>query len=93
MGVEHFCRAAGLEVAYLQALLDEGLVEGVYDGSGRLIGVWDDRLPSVERLRQAGVPVASTYSPGLLRSAARSPVDDQNDDDDGDEGATWTMSW
>jgi hypothetical protein len=89
--IQDFCRSTGLERGTVEALLREGRLEGgVFDEWGAVVGLFDDALPTGERLRNLGLTVSAGYAPDDLRSYEDQAVDE---DDDGTAGPTWTMSW
>lgn len=81
--VDDFCSSTGLDRATVQALLRSDQVEGVFDGAGRAYGLFDDVLPTAERLRALGLPVQSDYDPESLRSYTDDTGDPGEPDDSG----------
>ena len=85
-----FCRSTGLDEAIVEALVQAGKIEGVFDLDGCVNGLFDDVLPTSEQLHAMGLAVDSDYNPEDLRSHE----DDIDDPDEVDNtGSTWTMSW
>jgi hypothetical protein len=52
--------------------------------------LFDDALPTGERLRSLALTVSRNYAPDDLRSYEDQDVDE---DDDGTAGPSWTMTW
>jgi hypothetical protein len=87
-----FCQATGLDEATVAGLVASGSIEGLFDQQGRLMGVFDDGLPSASSLRARGLVVHGAYDPQLLRSyEVEDPADEE--DDRGDVGPSWSMRW
>lgn len=84
-----FCRRTGLDSAPVEALLEEGTIEGVVNPSGRVVGVYADVLPTAEDLRALGLDVGDDYNPDDIRGS-----EDVSDDAHEAEGerSTWYMS-
>lgn len=82
-----FCRATGLDEATVTGLLRSNQVEGLFDGAGRALGVFDDALPTAGRLRALGLAVRAEYDPENHRSYS----DDGSADPDEPADSAW--SW
>lgn len=68
----------------------EGRLEGVMSSHGRVVGVFEDALPSLGELRDLGFVVDSGYDPDQLRGTVHD--DTSGDSDERNVGPTWTMS-
>lgn len=84
--IADFCRATGLDEATVTALLRSDQVDGLFDGVGRAVGLFDDVLPSAEALRSVGLDVRADYNP----EDHRGHIDDSEDPGEPDDSA-W--SW
>ena len=65
-----FCRGTGLSPSTVEALIQQGDIEGVVDLDGRAVGVFEDSLPSAEQLRQLGLPASPDYRPEGFRGSS-----------------------
>ncbi len=90
--VAEFCRATGLDVATVEALVIDGRAEGAFRPDGELVGLFDDVLPTAARLRDWGLSVNADYDPDLLRSDEEQDEEDLEDESE-DSGPAWTMGW
>lgn len=90
--VADFCRASGLEVADVQALLVDGRVDGVTDRHGRVLGLFDDALPDREQLRAWGHEVSDHYEPESLRTHEDEHGEDDEQDEE-DDSSSWSITW
>jgi hypothetical protein len=88
--IEVFPRATGLDRATAEALVKEAKIEGALHLHGGVAGLFDDKLPTAERLRALGLNVSSDYNPAELCSH-----EDEGDDphEPGPSDSKWTMSW
>ena len=87
---DDLARATGVAHADLESLVRAGLLEGTFYLDGRFAGMFDDVLPSAEKLVALGLVVRGDYDPKVLRSNE----DDEDDDDQSEgQGPSWTMSW
>lgn len=94
--IDDFSRAAGLDRRTADSLVAECKVEGLFHPDGRVIGVFDDVLPTKEELRSWGLSVKDDYDPERHRSYVG--TDDDLDPAHGDNGAGgesayWAMGW
>jgi hypothetical protein len=87
-----FCQATGLDEAAVADMAGDGSIDGLVDQQGRLFGLFDDVLPSAAELRAKGHVVSDAYDPELFRSHEVVDLDDEPDDQ-GDAGPTWSMQW
>lgn len=86
-----FCRSAGLEPPAVEALIRANQIEGATRLDGRVVGLFQDVLPTAEQLHDLGLIASSDYDPNDLRGF----WDEGSDDPDAsvDAAETWTMSW
>lgn len=88
--IDDFCDSTGLDPSAVQALIEDGVLQGVFHTDGRVAGLLDDALPSADELRARGLTVSSDYDPDQLRS-------DEVDEDESDQveqyvaRSTWTL--
>lgn len=88
MLVEDFCRSTGLDPTTVESLMRTNQLEGVFDGAGRVVGLFDDVLPTAEQLGALGLSVRSDYHPDHHRSYE----DDSEDPDEPDDsGWSWDV--
>lgn len=85
-----FCRSTGIEPEAVEHLVREGRLEGVLSSDGRLVGVFEDALPTLEELGGLGFAVDRGYDPDQLRETVHD--DARVDGDEADGRSTWTMS-
>lgn len=57
-------------------------MQGVVDGQGRGVGLFDDALPTSEELSSLGLSVACDYRPEYLQTYGDDREDDHDDEDD-----------
>ena len=86
-----FAREVGIALAEVEALVNAGRIEGVYSGDGRLLGIFDDVVPSAEALRVLGVTVSDSYDAEALRSHITEA--DEDTEQRPETGSSWSMSW
>ena len=96
MLIDDFSRATGLDRQTADALVTDRKVEGLFHLDGRVVGVFDDVLPTKEELRSWGMKVRDDYDPERHRSHVG--TDDDPDVFGGEArtsgpSANWTMSW
>jgi hypothetical protein len=84
-----------MDPALLRSLVNDGQLDGLVTADGDVVGVFDDALPSAERLRTMGAQPHADYDPDRLRSYEddEDDEDDADDADDADDRSSWEMSW
>lgn len=90
MLIADFCRHTGLDLSVVEPLMRSGDLDGLFDASDRPYALFDDPLPSAARLRALELSVSSGYRSGELSSYKD---DEEDPNEPGDGGPTWTMSW
>lgn len=85
-----FCRSTGIDREAVEHLVRAGRLEGALSSDGRLVGVFEDALPTLEELGDLGFVVDSGYDPDQLRGTVHEDASD--DSDETDRRSTWTMS-
>lgn len=68
--IEEFCRITGLDQATVDQLMRTARLKGALvstEGSPRVVGIFDDELPSRDALVAMGLPVSADYDPDALR--------------------------
>lgn len=96
LSIDEFARATGLDRRTADALVVDCKVEGLCHLDGRVVGLFDDVLPTKDELRSWGLSVRDDYDPERHRSYVGTDDDpDHASDEDGmgSESAQWTMSW
>jgi hypothetical protein len=88
--VDVFARGAGVSPASVAELVETGRLEGLVDENGNAHSLFDDALPTGERLRAMGLATHPDYSPEDFASVE---VDDTDGEDDADQGPTSTITW
>jgi len=94
--IDQFSRATGLDGPTAEALVTDRKVEGLCSLDGRVVGVFDDALPTKQELRSWGLSVNDDYDPERHRSyVGTEDGTEALGDEEGSSGssATWTMSW
>lgn len=88
--VDEYAQRAGLDPASVAELVETGRLEGLVDENGKAHSLFDDALPTGERLRDMGLTANPDYSP---RDFTSFEVDDTEDEDGVDSGPTSTITW
>lgn len=94
--IDEFARATGLDRQTTDALVTERKVEGLCHLDGRVVGMFDDVLPTKEQLRSWGLSVREDYNPETHRSYVGSDDDTDSavgEDGTGGESPRWSMGW
>jgi hypothetical protein len=85
-----FVQSVGLDQAKVEALIRTKEIQGLVGEDGRVVGLFEDALPTAEQLRRLGLPVSPGYNPDHLRGT-EGEDDDEHDDLDTTVG-TWSLS-
>ena len=83
---EDFCRSTGLDRVTVENLMRTELLDvSLWRGEEQAhpFGIFDDVLPSRQRLAEMGLPVSDAYNPESLRSYDEQPDDDVDGAQDG----------